>query len=94
MVGFRRSDNLMKANPIVWWELASHDAEKTSDFLKKVFGWESEYDEAVKSFDFPIPEDSRNLSGGEVFTLKKAKLPFLTFYILVEDIDKKAKLIE
>lgn len=25
----------MKANPIVWWELASHDAEKTSDFLKK-----------------------------------------------------------
>ncbi len=26
----------MKANPIVWWELASHDAEKTADFLKKI----------------------------------------------------------
>jgi hypothetical protein len=26
----------MKANPIVWWELASHDAEKTADFLKKL----------------------------------------------------------
>ena len=26
----------MKVNPIVWWELASHDAEKTADFLKKV----------------------------------------------------------
>lgn len=25
----------MKTNPIVWWELASYDAEKTSDFLKK-----------------------------------------------------------
>lgn len=35
----------MKANPIVWWGLASHDAEKTADFLKKVFGWEIEYDE-------------------------------------------------
>lgn len=23
----------MKANPIVWWELASHNAEKTADFL-------------------------------------------------------------
>ena len=84
----------MKANPIVWWELASHDAEKTSDFLKKVFGWEIEYDETTKCFDFPIPEDSRNLSGGGVFTLKKAKLPFLTFYVQVEDIDEKAKLIE
>jgi len=84
----------MKANPIVWWELASHDAEKTSAFLKKVFGWEIEYDETTKCFDFPISEDSRNLSGGEVFTLKKAKLPFLTFYVQVEDIDEKAKLIE
>ncbi|GAG72652.1 unnamed protein product [marine sediment metagenome] len=25
----------MEANPIVWWELASHNAEKTADFLKK-----------------------------------------------------------
>lgn len=23
----------MKVNPIVWWELASHNAEKTADFL-------------------------------------------------------------
>ena len=84
----------MKANPIVWWELASHDAEKTADFLKKVFGWEIEYDETIKCFYFPIPKDSRNLSGGGVFTLRKAKLPFLTFYVQVEDIDKKIKLIE
>ncbi len=84
----------MKANPIVWWELASHDAEKTADFLKKVFGWEIEYDETIKCFDFPIPKDSRNLSGGGVFTLRKAKLPFLTFYVQVENIDKKIKLIE
>jgi hypothetical protein len=26
----------MKANSIVWWELASHDTEKTADFLKKL----------------------------------------------------------
>ena len=84
----------MKVNPIVWWELASHDAEKTADFIKKVFGWEIEYDETIKCFNFPIPKDDSRLSGGGVFTLRKAKLPFLTFYVQVEDIDKKAKLIE
>lgn len=31
----KESDNLMKANPIVWWGLASHYSEKTADFLKK-----------------------------------------------------------
>ena len=81
----------MKANPIVWWELASHDAKNTSDFLKKVFGWEIEYDESIKCFNFPIPKDASNFSGGGVFTLRKAKLPFLTFYIQVEDIDNKVK---
>lgn len=84
----------MKANPIVWWELASHDAEKTADFLKKAFDWEIEYDETIKCFNFPIAKDTCNLSGGGVFTLRKAKLPFLTFYIQVDDINKKAKLIE
>jgi len=84
----------MKANPIVWWELASYDAEKTTDFLKKVFNWEIEYDDTIKCFNFPIAKDACNLSGGGVFTLRKAKLPFLTFYIQVDDIDKKAKLIE
>ena len=34
----------MKENPIVWWELASHDAEKSADFLKKAFDLEIEYD--------------------------------------------------
>ena len=34
------------------------------------------------------------LMGGEVFTLKKAKLPFLTLYIQVDDINEKTKLIE
>jgi len=84
----------MKKNPIIWWEIASHDAERSAGFLKKVFGWEIKYDKENKIYDFPIPEGESRLMGGEVFTLRKAKLPFLTFYVQVDDIDEKAKLIE
>ena len=31
---------------------------------------------------------------GGIFTLQKAKLPFLTIFIQVEDIEAKAKLVE
>jgi len=84
----------MNSNPIVWWEVASHDAKKTVDFLQKIFGWKMVYDENTKCFDFPIPTGNSRLSGGGVFTLKKAKLPFLTFYVQVEDINEKVELIE
>ena len=41
----------------------------------------------------PAGEEDPKVDGG-IFTLKKAKLPFLTIYLLVEDIAEKAKLIE
>ena len=85
---------MKNSNSVVWWELASHDAEKTADFLKKVFNWQIVYDENTGCFDFPISTGESKLTGGGVFTLKKAKLPFLTIYIQVEDIDRKAQLIE
>ncbi len=34
------------------------------------------------------------MQGGSVFTLRRAKLPFLTIYIKVDDLDAKVKLIE
>jgi len=84
----------MNSNPIVWWEIASHDAKRTVNFLNEVFQWKWVYDENTGCFDFPILPNRRKCAGGGVFTLKKAKLPFLTMYIQVEDIDQKAKLIE
>ena len=27
-------------NPIVWWELATHDQEKSAKFFQDVFGWD------------------------------------------------------
>ncbi|MBN2448571.1 MAG: hypothetical protein JXO22_17725 [Phycisphaerae bacterium] len=84
----------MRKNPVCYWELASHDAKKTVEFLNKVFEWDDELDEQLGIHEYPAGEDQAAFAGGGVFTLRKAKLPFLTLYIKVDDIDAKAKLIE
>lgn len=84
----------MKKNPVVYWELASHDAEKTTAFLKKVFGWAPVYDKKTGIYELPASETQKDFSGGGVFTLRRSKLPFLTIYIRVDDIKAKAKLVE
>lgn len=82
----------MPANPVVYWELASHDATKTVEFLQKVFDWNFEYD--ARTTVHELPAEFNAVGGGGVFTLRRAKLPFLTIYIKVDDIDTKVKLIE
>jgi uncharacterized protein len=82
----------MSANPIVFWELASHDSEKSVQFFRDVFGWKIDFDE--KAAFFKTRHNPPTLSGGGIFTLKRAKLPFLTLYISVEDIHEMAKKVE
>jgi uncharacterized protein len=85
----------MAVNPIVWWELASHDAKQTVAFLNTVFDWKLEFDERLGFFVMPADEDDKQaFGGGGVFTLGKAKLPFMALYIRVEDIEAKARLAE
>ena len=83
----------MQDHPIVFWELASHDAEKSVAFLKDVFGWDIKHDDRIGLFRVPAAKSSQAMDGG-IFTLKRAKLPFLTLYIKVEDIQARAKLVE
>lgn len=82
----------MPKNPVIYWELASHDAAKTVQFLKKVFDWDFEYDARTTIHELPV--ELTPVHGGGVFTLRRAKLPFLTIYIKVDDLDAKVKLIE
>jgi len=81
-------------NPVVYWELASHDAKKTAEFLQKVFGWVPEYDAKSPIYEFPAGDLRQAFAGGGVFTLRRAKLPFLTIYLRVENIEAKAKLVK
>jgi predicted enzyme related to lactoylglutathione lyase len=56
----------VKKNPVVYWELASHDAEKTTAFLKKVFGWAPEYDKKTGIYELPAGVAQKDFSGGGV----------------------------
>jgi len=84
----------MSNNPICYWELASHDAEKSVEFFEKVFGWKFEYDERTTIHEIVAEPEMLQMAGGGIFTLKKAKLPFLTLYIRVENIEAMAKKVE
>ena len=84
----------MKKNPVVWWELASHDADASAEFFREVFDWDVVYDKKVGFYRVKADGSSSRFEGGGIFTLRKAKLPFLTIYIEVEDIEEKRRLIE
>lgn len=82
----------MTEHPIVWWELASHNAEKTVRFFREVFGWEINLDQS--SGFYKLQHNPPTIGGGNIFTLRRAKLPFLTLYIRVSDIHAMAGKVE
>ena len=84
----------MSSNPVVMWELGSHDQEKSVEFLRRLFDWEINFDESLGFYLIPAePEVREELYGGAVFTLGKARLPFLTIYVRVDDISTKTSLV-
>jgi predicted enzyme related to lactoylglutathione lyase len=88
-----KEENVPRSNPVVFWELASHDAEASVGFFKEIFGWEIEKEQNTILYIADSRGEDQGVAGG-IFTLQKAKLPFLTIYILVDDIEEKAKLVE
>ena len=84
----------MQKNPVVYWEIASNDAEKSVKFMTDVFGWNFKYDEETTIHESLAGDAQKAFAGGGIFTLRKAKIPFLTIYIRVDDIEAKAKKIE
>lgn len=83
----------MSNNPVVFWELASHDAEKSVKFFRNVFNWNLKYYDKVGIYEIAA-DDPQAFSGGGIFTLKKARLPFLTIYIKVTNIEEMARRIQ
>ena len=84
----------MQKNPVVFWELATHDMDKTVEFFREVFEWEIEFNDRLGFYIIPETSPLNKALDGGVFTLKRAKLPFLTVFIQVEDIEEKARLIQ
>ncbi len=61
----------MPANPVVYWELVSHDAAATCRFLEAVFDWHLERDSSGIIWELPSGEDRAAFAGGGVFTLAR-----------------------
>ena len=80
------------SNPIVWWELATHDQEKSAKFFQDVFDWDLQIDPKVGFYK--MKHEPPQINGGGIFTLRRAKLPFISLYIQVEDIHIKAKEVD
>jgi predicted enzyme related to lactoylglutathione lyase len=89
----RAEEGQAAKNPIVFWELASNDQEKSVKFFQDVFGWNIEFSERLQ-FYIVSPDHAPSQMAGGIFTLSRAKLPFLTIYIQVDDIDAMAKKVE
>lgn len=75
----------MSENPVVFWELASNDQDRSASFFRDVFGWEVVLDPEL-GFYRVNPPAGKNPAGGYIFTLRRAKLPFVSVYIRVDDI--------
>ncbi|MDO9545607.1 MAG: VOC family protein [Pelolinea sp.] len=84
----------MQKNLVVFWELATHDMEKTTAFFMAVFDWKIEFNERLGFYIIPETTPANESIEGAIFSLKRAKMPFLTIYIQVDDIFAKAGLIE
>jgi predicted enzyme related to lactoylglutathione lyase len=84
----------MSKNPVVFWELASHDAEKSVAFFRKVFDWDIELDEDSGIHFIPAGDAASKFGGGGIFTLRKSRLPFVSVYIQVDDIEEKVRQVE
>ena len=83
----------MHKNPVVLWELASHDSDMTAEFLRRVFDWDIEMNPRLGFYTMDVDPRDSGFEGGGVFTLKKAKLPFITIYIQLDDIQEKARAV-
>jgi predicted enzyme related to lactoylglutathione lyase len=80
----------MVKNPVVFWELATHDQEKTVKFFREVFEWEINFNERLGFYIVPDTFSPEPMEGG-IFTLKRARLPFVALYIQVEHIEEMEK---
>jgi predicted enzyme related to lactoylglutathione lyase len=93
LAGEGETASVKPANPVLFWELASNDQEASVEFFRGVFDWKIEYNDRIEFYQVSTGGGSGGVDG-YIFTLTRAKLPFVTVYIQVDDIEAKAKLVE
>jgi len=86
----RPADAEQPRNPVLFWELAAEDQQASVEFFRGVFDWDIRFDERLKFYAVSTGGTAGE-TDGYIFTVAPAKLPFLTVYIRVDDIEAKAR---
>jgi len=77
-------------NPVLFWELASNDADASVDFFRTVFDWDIRMNDDIGFYTVKTGGRQDRVDG-YIFTLSRAKLPFMAVYTLVDDIEAAVK---
>ena len=80
------------ANPVVHWELSSHDAERLQQFYTGLFDWQIEKQEFM---DYRVVRTGGEggIDGG-ILQDKDITPPYVTFYVSVEDLQESLSKVE
>jgi hypothetical protein len=81
------------AQPVVHFEIAGKNGEKSRAFYGKLFGWTFD---VMKEADYGLvaPGSPGNSIGGGVGSTPPGTPPYLTFYVMVDDLEAYLKKAE
>ena len=68
------SEETVTENPVVFWELASHDGDASIAFFEKIFDWKIEKDADTILYHVGSKGETAGINGG-IFTLQKSANP-------------------
>lgn len=78
------------AAPVVHFEIAGKDGKKTREFYGKLFGWEYQM---MEDYGLVAATGEKSIGGG-VSGTPPGVPPYVTFYVMVDDLDKYLKQAE
>jgi len=71
------------AHPVVHWEIASSNGKKSQDFFAKLFDWKIDTNNPM---NYGMADTGGGGINGGIFEVPKGQAPYLTLYVLVDDL--------
>lgn len=81
------------ARPVVHFEIAGSDADKTREFYAELFGWEYQIFDEGADYGLVAAAAEKAIGGG-VTAAPPGAPPYLTFYVQVDDLAAELKRAE
>ena len=72
-------------NTVIHWEIGSRDPERLTEFYTELFGWRIEKHPAME-YRVVYTQNKQGINGG-IAPVDAEMSPFLTFYVVVKDLD-------